>query len=284
MSLLVECIFRIKECFYVKRPYYFRDFYIELPSFHNLPLLKRLHPKYDRFLPALTEKISFDCAVIDVGANCGDTLAGMVESNRTLQYLCIEPDELFFNFLTSNLQLIKEHYKELEVYAVRSLVGKDVRSASLTGRNGTKKAVVGGGAMSSRELDDIVFEYATRPVALLKSDVDGFDYDVLNSAKKTIKSYMPIIFFECEYESESQRTGFYETISWINAAGYENWVLFDNFGEVVLRSNDVTQVFQLLDYIWKQNRKLTTRTIFYYDILAYSEKDRELVDSVLLDY
>jgi hypothetical protein len=41
---------------------------------------------------------------------------------------------------------------------------------------------------------------------------------------------------------------------------------------------------QLCDYLWRQNIGRSTRTIWYYDVLAATAKDGALVDKVIDDY
>ena len=40
-------------------------------------------------------------------------------------------------------------------------------------------------------------------------------------------------------------------------------------------------IYQLLKYARHQNIKQSTRTMFYYDFLGFSEKDEELIGAVL---
>jgi FkbM family methyltransferase len=275
---------KVKNFFGIKISKYYENFYILLPAFHRLPQYQDMHMKYDRFLPHMAGKMNSNNSVIDVGANCGDTLAGMVASNSKLQYVCIEPDSQFYDELNSNIKLIKNKYKDLNVITVMSLVGKDIKSASLSGNFGTKNAVIGNGGIPSKTLDNIVSEINIKPIGLLKSDVDGFDYDVLDSAKKIIETQKPIVFFECQNDYEYQKNGFINTIKWLHNEGYKKWIIFDNFGEVVFKTKECDHIFQLLDYVWKQNIKQTTRTIYYYDILACAAKDEKFIDSVMDDY
>lgn len=58
--------------------YHYKEYSIKLPANHMLPVYQKYHPKYDRFLPHLVKYIEPSDTVIDVGANVGDTLAGIV--------------------------------------------------------------------------------------------------------------------------------------------------------------------------------------------------------------
>ena len=68
----------------IKIEYKYNDFSILLPADHMLPLYQKVHKKYDKFLPHLVKYIKNYSTIIDVGANCGDTLAGMVDANKNI--------------------------------------------------------------------------------------------------------------------------------------------------------------------------------------------------------
>ena len=51
-----------------------------------------------------------------------------------------------------------------------------------------------------------------------------------------------------------------------------------------IKTNNILQVTQLINYTWKQNKKETTRTIHYYDILTCQDKNKLLIDKVIKKY
>ena len=114
--------------------------------------------------------------------------------------------------------------------------------------------------------------------------MDGFDYDVLDSSMCVIKKNKPIIFFECEFNFKYQKLGYINTLKQLKIAGYCYWIVFDNFGEVFLKTSDLSIIFQLIDYMWKQNVGKTTRTIFHYDILTVQRNNLFFIDRVLKKY
>lgn len=262
----------------------YKGFSIFLPAEHKLPEYQQRHVKYDQFLPHLAKYMEDLSTVIDVGANCGDTLAGMCQENDRLKYICIEPDDTFFEYLNINICLIKDALKGLDVTAVKSLVGQSISNVSLKGVGGTRHAVVGAGNTKSDSLDSILDDLSPTQVKLLKTDVDGFDWDVIDSSRHLLSSSQPMVFFECQFEDEYQKAKFKETISWLKENGYEDWTVFDNFGEVMARTQNIEIIFQLMEYVWRQNQKVATRTIYYYDILAASSQDSQLIDAALKEY
>ena len=134
-------------------------------------------------------------------------------------------------------------------------------------------------------MDLVIGEAPHTRVCLLKTDVDGFDYDVLNSASSTIKKYKPIIFFELQYSDAAQKNGFRETLESLLSEGYNDFTIFDNFGEVMFRSSQIREIIQLMEYIWRQNLGLANRTIYYFDILAaVRPADSLVIDAALSNY
>jgi len=268
------------------KEYAFQGFSILLPDDSMLGVYQQRHPKYDRFLPHLAKFLQPGDTVIDVGANVGDTLAGMAQYNARLHYLCVEPQGSFYSLLLQNIQRISSAHPGLVALPVQSLVGLGVSGVALEGQFGTSHAVaVASGGMQSETLDSIVARHpALPPVRLLKSDVDGFDYDVLASATRILQNDAPLVFFECQYENDAQKAGFEALFPLLQAQGYTDWTLFDNFGEVMVRTGDLKTIASMLQYVWRQNMHGATRTIYYYDVLCARPSDSAWIDRVLASY
>jgi FkbM family methyltransferase len=264
----------------------FGPFAIVLPADHALPRSLKEHPLYDRFLPYLASKLPQGSAVIDVGANVGDTVASMLAKNESLRFTCVEPDDVFFGYLERNIALIRASAPNVSISAVKSLVGKTLGSATLESHNGTAHAVASHAqeAKAARTLDEIASQAALGNISLLKVDVDGFDYDVLDSAENVIQNQAPLLFFECYVSTEDQLNGFKRTLQSLADKRYEHWLVFDNFGELVLRTREVEHVRQLIDYCWRQTQGRSTRTINYLDVLCATNRDAGLVEEVTSGY
>jgi FkbM family methyltransferase len=273
----------------LKCEYRYRKFSIRLPADHLLPFYQSMYGTYDKFLPHLVRYLDPPATVIDVGANCGDTLAGMYDANDRLNYICVEPDEFFFRYLSENAVRMRNSNPDASIRVYQALVGKSVSQAALQGHGGTKHAVqvnelATGKSIASVTLDSLVLPIQTGEVQLLKSDVDGYDFDVLDSAEQLIAKHIPVLFFECHFGNLNQKTGYQATIEALKRRGYREWTIFDNFGDVVLRTREIETLFQLFDYIERQNAGLTARTIHYVDVLTSTERHEPLLTSVLSDY
>lgn len=262
----------------------YKNFSIHLPMDHMLSATQNIHPLYDRFLPHLCKYLESNSTVVDIGANCGDTLAAMFDLNQTINFICIEPDDLFFNYLNHNVQRILEIVPTASIQTIKSLVGKNIYNVSLDGPASSKKAIVGGGSIVSSTLDQLLTQSNYSNISLIKIDVDGFDYDVIDSSEKTINEFFPLIFFECQHDHEYQKIAYEKTLAELQTKGYNNWAVFDNFGNFILQSTNLQQLTQFFDYVWRQNSKLATRTIYYFDILAIPKNKISLIDRVIADY
>lgn len=284
-KLLLTFYYHLRKLFHIGVEMPYGNFSIFLPPGHKLDLYQKLHPKYDRFLPVLVEALVDGGLVVDVGANVGDTLASMVERNPSLEYLCIEADDDFFQCLERNIKKINAHNKNTSIRAHKKLIGKSISGVSLAGDGGSKHAIINSiNGIKSISLDELLCEDEKMHLRLLKSDVDGFDYDVLDSAGSALVNNFPILYFECQLDDGCQKDGYRKTIESLRSMGYSNWVVFDNFGLEIMRTKEISIVHQLLEYLWSQNMEISTRTLFYYDLMAYHENDSKLVDGALSKY
>ena len=266
----------------VTRNINYKNFSILLPINHMLPDYQKAHPKYDKFLPIVSKYINQNEMIIDIGANVGDTLAGMVDENPNPIYLCIEPEDEYYSYLLKNVDIIKKKIPNLKVHLLKQFVGNQISNISLDKKGGTAKANLKGGNIKSKTLDDILNDFENiEKINLLKVDTDGFDYDVLESALKTIKKYKPILFFECQYELEYQKTNYKNIIKKLQSLGYFHWTLFDNYGEKIITTQNLETIYSLMEYVWKQNLGKTTRTISYYDLLVCCDNNKEIVDNII---
>ena len=293
MNLIKKILKKIFEYFYTKirnsnlfknvtRNYNYKNFSILLPFNHMLPDYQKVYPKYDKPLPIISKHINQNEMIIDIGANVGDTLAGMVDENPNPIYLCIEPEDEFYSYLLRNVDIMQKKIPNLKVHLLKKFVGNQITNVSLDKKGGTAKANLISGYIKSKTLDDILNDFENiEKIKLLKVDTDGFDYDVLKSSLKTIEKHKPILFFECYYELEYQKSNYKSIIKKLQSLGYIHWTLFDNYGEIIITTQNLEVIYSLMEYVWKQNLGGTKRTIFYYDLLGCCENNKEIVDNVI---
>ena len=95
---------------------------IILPPGHLLSLYESVYPKYDKFLPTVIGKIKENEAIIDIGANIGDTLFRLLNINTRPYYYCIEADNFFYEYLQKNKKSLDANIQN-KIILIKSLVG-----------------------------------------------------------------------------------------------------------------------------------------------------------------
>lgn len=265
---------------------------IVLPTDHKLPEYEKRFRQYDRFLPHLASYMGSKSIIIDVGANCADTVAAMADRNPELQFLCVEADNIFFEYLTENIKKINIISPGINIIAVNALAGKNINDVVMVGTNGTKSVTkpdtvsAKSSILSSKTLDAITISsgFSLDNVSLIKVDTDGYDYDVIISAEQVITQSHPLLFFECQFIDETQKSNFESLFFYLQSIGYIRWAVFDNFGALMMRASSITEIFQLMDYIWLQNCGKSARTVYYLDIFASTQATEAKMDNILNTY
>lgn len=276
-----------------ERGYRCGRFDIELTPGHKLPEYRRAHPLYDRFLPVLASALPAGTHVVDVGANVGDTYASMISENPRLHFHCFEPDPEFFKALSRNvakIQLEAPVQPEFRPDLVNAYVGAGgAIQGALVSRNGSASIKLDAGSENINliPLDVYLDEHRrvldSAPLILIKSDVDGFDFGVINSLGKYLLRDDLLLYFECQCQEIFQLEEFTRLIQNLERQG---WVfsVFDNFGNVMLIDTDAATVNGLLRYIWRQQVGQASRTVWYLDVLARGKDGTAWVTQTLWQY
>jgi FkbM family methyltransferase len=249
----------------------FGDFTLELPPEHALPLYQLEHLRYDCFLPYLARALPSGSWVIDVGANCGDTLLAMAAVNRELNFVAYEPDPLFLTYLERNIVQARKTGWKAAVDIHACLVAQEKVSGSLTGNNGTRTVEHSNSAppLRTERLDGLSStpgDSRRNCPALIKSDVDGFDFDVILSAGFLLEQ-APLLFFECDPNTTWQRGEYEKLFQVLKARGMSSWFVFDNFGSYLFSASQPEAIGDLMSYCMSQKR-MPHPTIYYVDVLV----------------
>lgn len=257
---------------------------ISTPPGHRLKEYQEVHPRYDKFLGELASVLPPQSVVIDVGANVGDSLALMGAYNPGLKFLCVEPDPNFMSYLAKNVQKLLSSEFKGEIEVSNSFVGHQ-KSGALVGGATTKAFERGAGGFTETFLTlgelgkSAKIRFKSPLVKFIKIDVDGYDWEVIDSGLDFIAEDSPIIFFEALVLNEEGRQGLKATVESLQALNY-SFALFDNYGSFILESNLATVINQLISYTFRQEGK-TASPIQYFDILAASDHEmREILGSL----
>ena len=236
---------------------------IILPPGHLLSLYESVYPKYDKFLPTVIGKIKENEAIIDIGANIGDTLFRLLNINSKPYYYCIEADNFFFEYLKKNKESLDTNVQN-KIILIKTLVGDKLKGNLSETTTGTKSLIESDLGIKSKKLDDIIMEYKIKNIKLIKVDVDGFDYNILFSAINELKNNKPDIFFEYMPLDESGKKNYLRLIEKLNEIGYSNWTMLDNYGTIIFENKGY------IDVIDKTKSTLIKKNVF--DIYCKFEK------------
>jgi FkbM family methyltransferase len=200
---------------------------------------------------------------VDVGAATGDTVL-LIEQRcpgDVEKYLCVEGDSEFSALLCQNMKQfpqVKIVHSPLarERCQIRSLVKHHLGTASATG------ALL----VDAAPLDDFLARPSDR-VDVLKIDVDGYDGEVLQGAKRLLKAFQPWVIFEWHpVLVEKAGQGIYDAFEALISSGYSRFLWFNNVGTFSHFTDAPTQ-----DHIKRQRDYLFTVNHWadeHFDIIA----------------
>jgi FkbM family methyltransferase len=236
------------------------------------------HRLYDRFLPVLCRHLP-EGWIVDVGANVGDTAVAIARKCPN-PILSVEASSDFFPLLERNTA-------GLPVRCVRAMAG--------TGRHGGQLVRLGPSASLSRSdtessgaepLDGLLNKAGipAHQIVLIKTDTDGYDADVMLSAENAIRASEPILFWENQFVDDVQEQDLHAFYNVIAALGYRHIWIFDNFGNLMLTECGYAALRDLNRYIISQERNACTRTAYYTDVLAATDRHLDRARQAVSDY
>lgn len=300
MKILKKLIRKLTKTEYKPdRNYFFGKYKIVLQNNHVLAKYQESFPLYDRFLPILCA--DFDGLIIDIGANIGDTSVAIFSKNSQSFIVGVEPDAGFFDDCMSNIKLngLSDRFLGIRKF-VSTKIGSysfEKSETSSTGSISTASVQTGGiHTISFSQLIDLIPTNKRVKFDILKIDTDGFDWDILDSfiQYSTNSNIKPrFIFFEMQTYlnnlgvQDSHRNQIIEnyklSIERLQTLGYNNFYLFDNFGTPIKTTQSVLEIFVLNDYIKRSQIHNSHSTIYYLDILAFSDYEVAFVNKSILD-
>jgi FkbM family methyltransferase len=248
---------------------------------HSLDIYLSEYPDYSRNFPRIAHQIlkdNPDAAIIDIGANIGDTVALLRKYNVANHVICVEGDEAYYSLLQENAQ----QFSDVTLLKYYLSDKKDKKAYQVEKKDGTARIVesLNSSIQSSIiTLDEINDTTGLGVVRIIKIDTDGFDCKIIRGSLKTIDKFRPVLFFEYDYDlSKKQNEAPLDVLLMLREHGYNGIIYFDNFGKTICATtlNDEKQLIILDNYI--QDGK---GSFPYYDVLVFHKDDDLLMDEVL---
>jgi FkbM family methyltransferase len=226
---------------------------LTMPLSHALPEYLATYRWYDSLLARLSDFVHGEFGFlncIDVGANIGDSIAGLYRRTSD-RFLAIEPNPHFARYLTSNYQNDDNVIVLQRICSASSSTGA-YEIAETRGTASIRPSQVGK-QMNVTTVDAVVDEFSQfQRCNLLKIDTDGHDFDALHGASTLIATSLPTILFECEPHGNAQYVeDCLSTLRRLKGFGYASFILYDNFGYLIGRfplDDDLHELRRLLFY------------------------------------
>ncbi len=231
-----------------------------------------------RLAKVIIKKYS-DAAMIDIGANVGDTIA-VVRSQVDIPIVAIEGDDLSYSFLLKNITqfdgiyTLKQFLGEEKKYLKVNMEKEGWNNTILPNTEGTK-------TLELKTLDEVLFDkkLSHLKIKLLKIDTEGFDTIILRGCFNTISNLKPIVYLEYNGENMNKigENGF-NTIMLLKKYGYHNIYIFDCINNLIfsttLDNNDALK--QLHDYAHNKNTMIP-----YFDICVFHSDDTGIANDFI---
>lgn len=260
--------------------YNIKEIPISLPDDHALPHYQKRFRLYDKFLGVIAKHLpNNQDFIVDIGANVGDTTALL------LQYclnpiICIEADEDFFCLLKDNLS----EYKQRISFVNSFVSGTDFKNVELVKNQGTARAVeTKNKIVKSDSLESIIKNFNSGKCILLKTDTDGFDFEILLSSLSIIKEDSPILYWENEISSLKDVEMARNLLNKLGDMNYTKYIILDNFGNPLIYEGSSQLVDQINEYLLN-NRYTENSTFYYTDIAAFPDRYSHLILEIASDY
>lgn len=216
--------------------------------------------------------------IIDIGANCGDTLAIIKTANPTVQTICIEGDPTLFATLQANnsqftdTELVQQYLGETDCTEVVS-IEKAGFNNTLTHSTTTPTHE----QISIAKLDTLLSHHMTKAdsICLIKIDTEGYDVRILFGSQHTLQTYQPILFFEYNrLAMQACNEPGKRLFPYLHQLGYQGLAIYDPIGRLILIGdlNNIDQLYDLHSYADGKQGNIH----LYYDIIVFHTKDAAL--------
>jgi FkbM family methyltransferase len=265
---------------------------MQMPAEHPLPAVLHNFPQYNRPLALAISVLSghsqsSELAVIDVGANIGETVAVIEQLTPGVSYLCIEADKDIVRICQFN------HRDNPRVQTKQCFIGEHegtlVRLEDDGRANPSTKMVDPAKHAEASDYDRLVrldtaagpFAKAHDGLSLIKVDTEGYDFSVLRSASALLRRYKPALYFEWFPELLN---GLHEEVwdgfDYLESLGYKHFVFFSSQGDYYchLSTPDHFMLHSLASAA-RQNKAL-----LYFDVFASTDETicKKLVELAII--
>ena len=165
-------------------------------------------------LKKMSKYLNEDSVVIDCGANIGNHTLYFANECNVRKIYAFEPVPTTYKILQKNIKLNNlENVVEAKNIGLSNEISKGaIESYNLSNIGGTRLCKMDNGDIDFLTIDSLNIK---EKIDLIKIDVEGMDYLVLQGAENTIRKNMPVINIE-SFESEYKQSKVF-----LSELGYE---------------------------------------------------------------
>ena len=223
-----------------------------LPAAHPLPGLQREHRLFGRLPSSLGAVLADGDGVVIAGAGFGTTLAQLADARPALNLLAVERDAKRFAYLRTNAAALRA--------GGAHLLHAELGSPALAGVDAALREAVSWPGMDR--------------VRLVASPAGAGGPALLEGAAELCASARPMLYFSCQIGGDANGADTWrQRLRALWATGYTGFWVLDNFGNPICEVSQPRVLDQLLDSLLRQNQRRASRTLYYYDVLAFCERD-----------
>jgi FkbM family methyltransferase len=177
------------------------------------------------------ENVGKDWTIFDCGAHIGYYSMLFSHCAPEGKVYAFEPCELTCQYFANNIIANRNsehsyHNIELVRVALGSKVVKDKKETLWFAGQGEDGIGKTEGVYDFTTIDAFCEEYSIEQLDLLKSDVDGWDYELLLGARQTIEKFKPILLVEVNYALGWRNHNAEEVKKFIEEIDY-TWTVLD---------------------------------------------------------
>jgi hypothetical protein len=200
----------------------------------------------------------------------GDT-AAVIATYSSNKLILVEASDYFSDFLEHNVQ---EFPNEVVIQKILIADGKDL-VGSLYHQSGTAKFYEGR-AGSEKIKTKRLCEIADSKVCFVKTDTDGFDFQILISSLDWLQHSCPGVLFENQIFSEADLENANYLYEQLWKIGYRFYIVWDDSGLHIVSTNDLDTLIRLNYYLFKASQQKSPMRIYNFDVLCLCENDQDV--------
>jgi len=214
-------------------------------------------------------------AVIDIGANVGDTAARMA-SNCGNDLILIEPSEFYLSYLEKNAAL----FPNKTVIENVMIGGEEMARGNLVHWGGTAYFEPTEATEAKRFVTKQLSDFRSE-VCFVKCDTDGNDFAIVNRNLSWLSTFRPGLNLEVQIRTNQDLSEANRAFRNLWSIGYRYFLFFDDPGFMLLGTNNLEQVIELNRYQFKlYEHGESVKSIANFDVLCCHERDLDAFRNV----